>query len=397
MSFSIIYFYSPRYSSTNCEYTQKAFNVKARGGKIMLLIDDNNILNDEYNVDDQLSNRIDIPTVIIPKSVGEIIKQSISQPGSDKLIMSIKFLSTKDNGVLDMMLFFRSDDIKALSFFKEFNSYKNILSDKLHFTPIYKYNTFPYEDTDNSIHDIKNNTTPCIKSSKLCSTPNPSLLITNPRVILLENVRQSCIYSLYNIDTYWEYMINFRDVCADTNNPSFNSECSYNVLKLTKSIPSDSTSIELIETCMHNMINEESKIEDDFAMFNKKRVYKTPELMLNGVKYRGTWFNQYMFNSICNGFINDMEICKDNSSKTATTGTSKMNVGTLLITSITLVIVVIMIVLLFCYRRSINRTLEEQLNLTIRLQAMKVIDNYKQFKETFKEGFSPGAIEITNI
>ena len=84
----------------------------------MLLINDNNILNDEYNVDDQLSNRIDIPTVIIPKSVGEIIKQSLSQPESEKLIMSIKFLSIKENGVLDMMLFFRSDDIKALSFFK---------------------------------------------------------------------------------------------------------------------------------------------------------------------------------------------------------------------------------------------------------------------------------------
>ena len=24
-------------------------------------------------------------------------------------------------------------------------------------------------------------------------------------------------------------------------------------------------------------------------------------------------------------------------------------------------------------------------------------DNYKQFKETFKEGFNPGAIEITSI
>lgn len=363
----------------------------------MLLINDNNILNDEYNVDDQLSNRIDIPTVIIPKSVGEIIKQSLSQPESEKLIMSIKFLSIKENGVLDMMLFFRSDDIKALSFFKEFNSYKNILSDKLHFTPIYKYNTFPYEDTDNSIHDIKNNTTPCIKSSKLCSTPNPSLLITNPRIILLENVRQSCIYSLYNLNAYWEYMINFRDVCADINNPSFNSECSYNVLKLTKSIPSDSKNIELIETCMQNMINEESKIEDDFEMFNRKRIYKTPELLLNGVKYRGTWFNQYIFNSICNGFINDMEICKDKSSKIATTGKSHTNVGKILITSISLVIFVIMILLLFCYRRSINRTLEEKLNLKIRLQAMKVIDNYKQFKETFKEGFNPGAIEITSI
>jgi hypothetical protein len=56
--------------------------------------------------------------------------------------------------------------------------------------------------------------------------------ISNPRVILLENIRQSCIYSTNtkDIKPYWDYMENFSETCADLNNPMFTEECANGII-----------------------------------------------------------------------------------------------------------------------------------------------------------------------
>ena len=56
--------------------------------------------------------------------------------------------------------------------------------------------------------------------------------VSNPRVMLLENIRQSCIYKLHtnDITPYWNYMIQFSDTCADLNNPIFTEECAKNII-----------------------------------------------------------------------------------------------------------------------------------------------------------------------
>jgi hypothetical protein len=62
------------------------------------------------------------------------------------------------------------------------------------------------------------------------------LKVMNPRIILLENLRQSCIYHTYrveNLDMYWNYMINFAEACADPKNPLFTEECAVDMLKFT--------------------------------------------------------------------------------------------------------------------------------------------------------------------
>lgn len=56
--------------------------------------------------------------------------------------------------------------------------------------------------------------------------------VTNPRVILMENLRQSCIYKLntQDIKPYWQYMMQFSDTCSDINNPIFTEECALNII-----------------------------------------------------------------------------------------------------------------------------------------------------------------------
>lgn len=100
----------------------------------MLLVSDDNTFKPDFNIDDQFGQRVDIPTVIIQKRVGDLFKEYFNFISRDKIILSIKFSGVKEDGVLEMDLFFRSDDIKALHFFKEFVIYYNRLSKLLYIT-----------------------------------------------------------------------------------------------------------------------------------------------------------------------------------------------------------------------------------------------------------------------
>jgi hypothetical protein len=94
----------------------------------MLLVSNDETFHHEMNVDDKLGERIDIPTVILKKSDGETIKRYISNNPHQKVMMSVKFVSVKEGGNVQIDLYMRSDDVKSLHFFKEFRSYYEILS-----------------------------------------------------------------------------------------------------------------------------------------------------------------------------------------------------------------------------------------------------------------------------
>ena len=149
----------------------------------MLLAFDSNVLSNEYNIDDQIGEKIDIPTVIIQRIPVRSFESIFKYQGNEKIIMSIKFSGVREDGFIDIKLFFRSDDVKSLSFFKEFSSYKDKLLDKLTFTPVYKYYIFPDEDTSNTIElpdDEKQGREPCVKNDHYCVSENNDLKISNP-------------------------------------------------------------------------------------------------------------------------------------------------------------------------------------------------------------------------
>lgn len=89
----------------------------------MLLVSSDRTFQESKNVDDQLGNRVDIPTVIIKKDEGDEIRQYMSMNQGDKVVMSIKFSGAKNNDNLNIELFMRSDNLKSLHFFKEFRQY----------------------------------------------------------------------------------------------------------------------------------------------------------------------------------------------------------------------------------------------------------------------------------
>lgn len=325
------------------------------GGAVMMLISDDNDLMEEYNSDSEFGFVPDIPTIIIPKNIGELFKETIKnqQSADHKIILSIKFNAVLDNSNLLLELFFRSDDVKALGFFKEFQPYAERLRGKLTFVPVYKYNKFNSNVEYKGISKYLDN--PCVKG--YCTGKNNDLQITSPRIVLRENILQSCIYTKSQ-DAYWNYMVSFFELCADIYTPTFNPECSRNALKSIGLY----SEIDEINNCIDNMMNENdtnTKIEQDYELYEKKKVYKVPELIINGIKYKGQWHGRYIFNAICNGFINDEKICRPQTLEEV----KKSNYSNVKIFfTVIIILVIVMVILLLCYRRIVDKAINADFN-----------------------------------
>ena len=341
----------------------------------MLISSDSGILEEEYNIDDPTENVV-IPTIIITKEFGDIIREfnKEKENSNEYIVISMKFSGVKDGNLIELELFYRSDDIKALNFFTEFKYYKEKLGEKLKFIPVFKYSVFVNENYDNAISD--KSPYPCVKEGKFCSTPNRGLQIENGRRVLMENIRETCIYQEYGQNVFWNYMIMFNGLCADINNPKFNEECAWAAFNSTGLQSNDAF---IVKKCMEDVILHESKIEKDFYTFARKKIYSIPDLHINGVPYRGSWYSKYIFRSMCNGFLDDSKICEGINPRKVIS-TQRFSNGLLFF--IIFITILVTSCSLLCYKRYINRNLEETLNEKIQEQAMKTISQYKVFNDT---------------
>jgi hypothetical protein len=95
---------------------------------VMLLVSDDRSFKEHKNRDDVLGNRVTIPTVILKKDEGDEIKRFIDNNMSEHVVMSIKFSGVKNGEMLTIDLFMKSDNVKSLHFFKEFEQYYKKLS-----------------------------------------------------------------------------------------------------------------------------------------------------------------------------------------------------------------------------------------------------------------------------
>jgi hypothetical protein len=71
---------------------------------------------------------------------------------------------------------------------------------------------------------------------------NLELKISNPRTLLIENIRQTCIFKLHQCDArlvdykynslkFWDYIIKFSEICTNPENPLFTEQCSNMVIE----------------------------------------------------------------------------------------------------------------------------------------------------------------------
>ena len=349
----------------------KAYNIQRKGGKGMLLIYDSNQIDDDniYNIDDIIGKKVTIPSMIIPKDFGNIIKKYIEENKNETIIISMKFPSALNNGKIKLELFYNTDDYKIYNFFKEFEYYKNKLSNVLIFTPRLKYYVIKGEKTSNELNS--NSKIPCIKQKPFCVNSINKLKLDNPREILLENLRQSCIFEVYDLNKFWSYMINFSNKCSNYEKLNFNEECSKKIINELN------LNYKEIEKCMENLINSEGKIEDDYNEYNKRKIISIPQLTINNIYYRDIWSAKKIFNKICNGFLNNKKICSSLSPEDVK---YHFNFGINMIILITFGIALLLFCIILCFRRMVNRAFEDSLDDKIKEQALVSIRQYENFR-----------------
>ena len=138
----------------------------------MILVSNDETFKYFDNVDDKLGERVDIPTIIVNKSTGDLLKDYIKKNKESKITMSVKFTGVKDGENLLFEFFLRSDDVKALHFFKEFEHFYKILKNKFTFKPVYKYYRGIYSTSSDDLDPERSE--PCIKESQYCGSTNSS-------------------------------------------------------------------------------------------------------------------------------------------------------------------------------------------------------------------------------
>ena len=300
----------------------------------------------------------------------------------------MKFSGVKDNGKIEIELFFRSDDIKAADFFSEFYDYKEKLGKRFVLKPYYKYSKFVNENFDNSLNK---DGPPCVKESRMCATSNSELNIKNGRAIVLENIRQTCIYQELGADSYWIYMFYFNLNCLNLQYPFFTEECAK--MSFNETIfDFQNRFYPLVEECMNKLINSESKIDYDYNMYQKRKIYSVPALYINGIPYRGSWYAKYIFKTICNGFLDDNSICEEKNPRSIL---SRKKNQVFLIILIIFIIFVVLVFSLMCYKDYINKIFEKTLNETVEEEYMKTLSNYKSFQPKENNNYS-SKLEIVN-
>ncbi len=196
----------------------------------------------------------------------------------------------------------------------------------------------------------------------------------------MENLRQSCIFINHGVDIYWKYMIKFGELCADLSHPIFNEECAkmvYLFLMLSEK------EYEEVLNCMQDLIDFNSKVDDDYELYNYRKVYEYPLITLNGIKFKGMFLPRTIFNSICTSFINDEKIC--GSPKVKEISKSPKVYPSSLIFFIIILLFLMTIILVLCYRRVAYRSIEQTLIERIQEGTIKSIGKYQQKKSTVTE------------
>lgn len=366
-------------NALNCSFTQKALNAQRAKGVALIIISNDNYFAETLNVDDTEGKQITIPTMIVNAATGAILTDYLRENNNlgtfARITLSLSFKSNIENDKLNMKMYFRSDQVKALHFFKEFEQYAQKLGDQLVFRPVYKYTECTFCDSNDKLEDepVDN----CFLQGKYCGGYSSDLNIENSRMVLLENLRQKCIFTSYPLATYWKYMVRFSDTCADLSLPLFDRNCSNDIMSTSQ------ISKEVVEACMSKALSDpESKLlSEDVSDFEEAKIHRYPGITINKVKYKGSWLAQHVFHSICEGFLMNHYVCKPDEvsqySESESDGISVWGIAFIVVG-----VIFTMLIIILCYRRIVNKAIDETIEDRIYRQTQDSVGNYSKMDKS---------------
>ena len=212
-----------------CSVVQKARNAQNAGASMLLLINDNDKdIKEILLEDDGSGSDIKIPVGLISLADGRIIQNYIENNPKSRIMVEINFQQKAPKKKIEFKLFFSSSELRAYELINNITKYIDRFSGQVDFIPIYVTHQSPVYDPENAKRELN-----CVSKGKYCYFPKETTIIQDGQRILLESLRQKCMYSISKdkIKYYYEYLQTFYTNCLiESENIKFNERCAKETL-----------------------------------------------------------------------------------------------------------------------------------------------------------------------
>ena len=296
-----------------CSFVTKARNSQNAGAQMLIVINNNNDdIHDLIMSDDGTGGDIYIPSALISLSDGNKIFDFLKKKKFGKISVEVdfNFEENEENEEIQIEFFFSSHEEKAYDFIQNISNILNEFNnDKISFIPRYVTHKSPKFNKENPVK-IEN----CFSKGKYCYFPKWSNNVAKANEILIEDLRQKCIFNLYNKRYsyyYFDYMEDFYKECF---NGKFNSICSNKILK------NIGIKVKEIENCISdsfgmkkyndiNFDNENVIFEDEYSTITNYGLTNFPSVTINTVPIEGIIKIEKLIIALCYMSYNKPEFC----------------------------------------------------------------------------------------
>ena len=190
----------------SCSFSQKARYAQNAGASMLIVINKGDTpINEVIFTDD--SHDIYIPVALINNYDGKILENYIKFNLDSKILVDVNFFPNKLRNFVDLKFFFSSSEPRAYDLIGNMTKYLDKFGSQVKFTPYYVIHQDPFYAEDNAKDKIN-----CISRGIYCYFPKETTIIKEGRKILLEDIRQKCMFSLSkekSTSLYYEYMNTF--------------------------------------------------------------------------------------------------------------------------------------------------------------------------------------------
>ena len=210
----------------SCPIIQKARNAQSAGASMLVLINNN-----EQNIEnvileeDGAQSDIKIPVGLISLSNGRIMQNYILSNPQNRIIVEINFQEKKPKKKIELKFFFSSSELRAYEMINNITSYIDKYDEQVEFIPIYVTHQIPSYDEKTAKRELN-----CVTRGKYCYFPKETTITQDGQGILLESLRQKCMYfksiELKKMKYYYQYLDYFHKNCLLVPTPRFNDRCS---------------------------------------------------------------------------------------------------------------------------------------------------------------------------
>lgn len=299
-----------------CSYVQIARMIQEAGGYMAMIINDKGGDVKNYPVvDDGTGGDISIPTVLISKADGTIIKRFIRDNPDENIQIEIEF-STEKSDVVQVEYFTLINNEQGYKILNEFSKFYLLLKDKVIFTP--HYLSYPLEGLTQA--EKENN---CVSGGKYCLTGGtPRSKNAQGKNLLMDSIFHQCFHKVvtsnetnYHPEYYFSLTDYFETKCLYMRYKRF---CGKSVLEKLDIPEKD------VDDCIYQSFgneksgmraedyaNENSILHENYKMATEEKIKIFPTFMVNGKKLKGRLSAEDLFLSICSSFNQMPTYCQN--------------------------------------------------------------------------------------